>query len=91
MQTCFHRDRDTLARAVRAAVATHRPEVLQMLLARVGSTLFAQGIAGMGARIREDALSMLPLEARATVARHLAPRMDTVAGWRSLFARPGTR
>jgi hypothetical protein len=86
MQTCFHRDRTTLARAVRAAVAAHRPDILHALLARVGSARFAQGVAGLGARIREDALSMLSLEAPAAVAGHRAARLNTVARWRTVFA-----
>lgn len=85
MQTCFHRDRDTLERAIRAAVAAHRPEVLQSLLARAGSALFAKSIAALSARVRDDALSMLSLEARAAVARHLASPAASVAAWRSFF------
>jgi hypothetical protein len=71
MLFCFHSDRDTLQRALRAAVTAHRPDVLHDLLARQGEARFADGLTGLTARVLADALSMLPADRRADVVRHL--------------------
>ena len=91
MQTCFHRDRATLERAVRAAIAAHRPEVLRTLLGRSGSALFARTLGGLNARVRDDALSLLSLESRAAVERHLPACQGSGSGWRAFFLQLGLR
>ena len=71
MLFCFHRDRDTLRRALHAAVAAHRCDHLRELLARHGEVHFAGALAALSSRARSDALSMLLLDRCASVIRHL--------------------
>jgi hypothetical protein len=54
--------RTALSRALKAAVAAHRPSVLLDLLASHGATAFASASSRMSARVLADLLSMLPSE-----------------------------
>ena len=72
MLFCFHRHRDTLQRALRAAVAAHRSDIVRDLLGRQGEALFAGGLAGLSARAVADTLSMLPIDQREGVVSCLS-------------------
>ncbi|MBJ7262359.1 MAG: hypothetical protein JHC61_00860 [Burkholderiaceae bacterium] len=61
----------SLRRALRAAVASHRPAALQALLASHGEVAFAQGIAGFSDRVIADALTMLADQNCSCVLSHL--------------------
>lgn len=63
--------RDALQRALRAALASHRPDVLHDLLQCHGPATFAFALAGSSARAMADALSLLTPPQRAAVYRHL--------------------
>lgn len=52
---------DVLHRAVKAAVASHRPGALRALLASHGHRAFAKGLSGLSSRATADALTMLCL------------------------------
>ena len=60
-----------LRRALRAAVASHRPVALRALLASHGEVAFAQGIAGFSDRVISDALTMLVDSNCSVVLSHL--------------------
>ena len=77
MLFCFHRDRDTLRRALHAAVAAHRSDHLRELLARQGEARFAGALATLSPRARSDALSMLQPDRRVCVIRHLPRALQT--------------
>ena len=59
--------RTALARALKAAVAVHRPSVLIDLLANHGDAAFASASSRLSQRALADALSMLPPETRVRV------------------------
>ncbi|MCL7714983.1 hypothetical protein [Stenotrophomonas mori] len=62
---------DVLQRALRAAVAAHRPAALRALLHARGERAFARALGDLSGRVVADALSMLPAAARGGVLRHL--------------------
>ena len=51
---------DAVQRALRAAVASHRPAALRALLASHGERVFARVLSDLSSRAIADALSMLP-------------------------------
>jgi len=65
------RNTDSLQRALRAAVAGHRVDLVRWLLDEHGARLFAQALVPCSSRVMADALSLLPEPARAEVGRHL--------------------
>jgi len=56
----FTRTRDALPRALRAAIAAHRPLVLRDLLESHGEAAFAAALSQCSGRVIADALSLLP-------------------------------
>jgi len=70
----FIRRRDTLQRALQAAVASHRAPLLRALYARHGDSAFAAALAAAPGRVIADALSMLAPADRVRVQRKL-PRI----------------
>ncbi|MDY0310447.1 MAG: hypothetical protein RBR29_11765 [Castellaniella sp.] len=68
----FTRPSDGLLRALRTAVAMHRPTDLRTLLACHGEPAFARALAGLSGRVIADALSMLSAADRMAVRRHLS-------------------
>lgn len=72
------RSRDSLQRALHAAIAAHRPLVLRHLLATHGVAAFAAALSPNSARAIADALSLLPAEHRETVACRLHPTVHGV-------------
>ena len=68
----FTRTRDALPRAVRAAIAAHRPLALRELLEMHGETAFASALSQCSGRVIADALSLLPRQESADVLRHLS-------------------
>lgn len=82
-----------LQRALRAAVATHRADILCRLLAAHGVRAFAKAVSGFPARVLADALSLLPGEDRIRVLVRLSrparrrlrqpgPAVAMLQGWR---------
>ncbi|QNH15007.1 hypothetical protein HEP74_00120 [Xanthomonas sp. SS] len=82
-----------LHRALRAAVAMHRADILCQLLAAHGVRAFGKALSGFPARVLADALSLLPGEDRIRVLVRLSrsarrrlrqpgPAMAAVPGWR---------
>lgn len=69
----FFRTRDTLRRALQAAVAAHRPPLVRELFAGHGAAAFAAALAHCSSRVVDDALSMLP-EPHRTAVFHRLPR-----------------
>lgn len=65
-----HRN-DALQRALRAAVASHRPAALRALLTSHGNRAFAGALSDLSGRVIADALSMLFASDRAAVLCHL--------------------
>lgn len=65
----FNRPPKALARALREAIATHRPVVVQALLESHGAAKLAAALAECSPRVIDDALTMLPLASRKGVAR----------------------
>lgn len=78
--------RAALSRALKAAVAAHRPSVLLDLLASHGDAAFASASSRMSTRALADALSMLPPEARVRVFGRLSRSGRRIAS--GLNARP---
>ena len=68
----FTRTRDALPRALRAAIAAHRPLVLRDLLESHGATAFAAALSQCSGRVIADALSLLPRQESADVFGHLS-------------------
>jgi hypothetical protein len=68
----FTRTHDALQRALRAAIAAHRPLVLRELLASHGETAFAAALSPCTGRVIADALSMLPRQESDGVLRQLS-------------------
>ena len=62
---------DAFQRALRAAVAVHRPATLRALLASHGERAFASALADLSGRVIADALSMLAAPDRASVLNQL--------------------
>lgn len=62
---------DVLLRALRAAVAAHRPAALRSLVHARGERAFARALGELSGRVIADALSMLPAPERAGVLQHL--------------------
>jgi hypothetical protein len=60
-----------LRRAVRAAVAAHRPQVVRALLDSQGPRAFADALSGCSGRVAADVLTMLPIAQRACVVQRL--------------------
>ncbi len=83
----FTRTRDALPRALRAAIAAHRPLALRALLESHGATAFAAALSQCSWRVIEDALSLLPRQESADVLDHLSD--DAQAHQRS--SREGVR
>jgi hypothetical protein len=79
--------RAPLARALRAAVAAHRPDLVRTLYARHGHAAFAGALRTERPRIAEDALSMLPAATRATVRRRLSRTSEATTGAAALPIR----
>lgn len=67
----FTRPTDAFVRALRAAIATHRPAALRALLASHGNRAFARALGNLSGRVIADALSMLPTPERDSVLQHL--------------------
>lgn len=65
------RPRDTLQRALRAAVAAHRATFVRELLASHGEKALARALNDLSGRVIADTLSMLPEPERTQVLRHL--------------------
>jgi hypothetical protein len=61
------RPHDALQRALRAAVATHRPETLRALVAAHGERACAQALCELSGRAIADALSLLTASQRSAV------------------------
>lgn len=83
---------DAFLRAVRAAIASHRPATLQDLLVAHGARVFAKALSDLSGRVIADALSMLAAPQRAAVLSRLsrtarARLHDTTGGPR--HAAPG--
>jgi hypothetical protein len=76
----FRRDKDALQRALRAAVAAHRCDVLRDLLARQDEIRFAGALSGLSARVIADAISMLSADERIRVARRLPAALRRLPG-----------
>jgi len=74
------RSDDVFVRAVRAAVANHRPASLRSLLASHGDRAFARALGDLSGRVIADALSMLPVPERANVLSHLPRAARTRLG-----------
>jgi hypothetical protein len=70
----FFRSRDTLRRALRDAVATHRAALLRELCAQHGERAFAAALSGASGRVIADVLSMLGAAERARVHTRLSRR-----------------
>jgi hypothetical protein len=68
---------DTLRRALRAAIAAHRPLVVQHLAASHGAAAIAAALSAGSARVIADALSMLPHADRVGVSRRLPRHLST--------------
>ena len=68
----FTRTRYALPRALRAAIAAHRPLVLRDLLERHGETAFAAALSQCSGRVIADALSQMPRQESADVLGHLS-------------------
>ncbi len=86
---------DAFQRALRAAVAAHRPVTLRALLASHGDRAFANALADLSGRVIADALSMLAAPDRASVRNRLPraarQRLCDVESQRvraSAYARP---
>lgn len=82
-----------LQRALRAAVAMHRADILCRLLAAHGVRAFAKAVSAFPARVLADALSLLPGEDRIRVLVRLSraarrrlhrprPAVAMLPGWR---------
>lgn len=67
----FVRSNDAFQRALRAAVASHRPAALRALLASYGDKAFAKALSDLSGRVIADALSMLAAPDRTAVLSHL--------------------
>ena len=67
----YTRTHDAYQRALRAAVASHRPAVLRVLLASHGDRAFAKALSDLSGRVIADALSMLGAPGRADVLNRL--------------------
>jgi hypothetical protein len=63
---------DAFLRALRAAIASHRPAALHALLASHGERAFARALSDLSGRVIADALSMLPAPDRAGVLGRLS-------------------
>lgn len=63
---------DAFLRAVRAAIASHRPATLHDLLAAHGASVFARALSDLSGRVIADALSMLAAPQRAAVLGRLS-------------------
>lgn len=63
------RPKDTLQRALHAAIAAHRPLVLRHLFVTHGEAAFRAALASSSARVVADALSMLAADDRDASAR----------------------
>lgn len=86
---------DTFQRALRAAVAAHRPVTLRALLASHGERAFANALADLSGRVIADALSMLAAPDRAGIQNRLPraarQRLRDIEGQHaraSAYARP---
>ncbi|MDA8450534.1 hypothetical protein M5C97_17220 [Acidovorax sp. NCPPB 3859] len=66
------RSDDAFQRALRAAVASHRPAVLRSLLTSRGERAFAEALGDLSGRVIADALSMLTASERARVSSRLS-------------------
>lgn len=66
------REHAALLRAIRAAIAAHRPLGLRALLESHGETAFAAALSQFSGRVIADALSMLPRQESAGVLGHLS-------------------
>ncbi|CAM4199084.1 hypothetical protein [Bordetella muralis] len=66
------RPNDAFQRALRAAVASHRPAALHALLVSHGERAFARALSDLSGRVIADALSMLPARDHAAVSCHLS-------------------
>ncbi|MCC8535810.1 hypothetical protein ACDH70_00190 [Xanthomonas axonopodis pv. poinsettiicola] len=71
MQLLYTHRNDALRRALRAAVASHRPAALRALLNSQGNQAFAWALSDLSGRVIADALSMLVAADRAAVLCHL--------------------
>ena len=84
----FTRSRDALPRALRAAIAAHRPFVLRDLLESHGETAFAAALSQCSGRVIADVLSLLLRQESADVFERLsevaqARRRSTCEGARA--------
>jgi hypothetical protein len=66
--------RATLLRALLAAVASHRADLLRRLVDEQGERCVAGALSRCSARVLDDALSMMQRDRRAAVMRHLPRR-----------------
>lgn len=90
----FDRSRGALQRALRAAIAAHRPSALRTAVAAQGHRACAKALAGLSSQVIADALSMLAAPDRAGVLTHLPratrkrlSRVDSVGDGASSIAR----
>lgn len=93
----YTRSDDAFLRALRAAVASHRPAVLRALLASHGDRAFAKALGDLSGRVIADALSMLAVPDRAGVlsrlpraARNRLREFEGSSPCDSLYARTAT-
>ena len=68
----YTRTDDAFQRALRAAVAFHRPAAVRALWASGGDRAFAKALSDLSGRVIADALSMLCAADRAGVLHHLS-------------------
>jgi hypothetical protein len=68
----FTRTDNPFQRALRAAVAAHRPAALRTLLTSHDERVFAKALSDLSGRVIADALSMLNASDRASVSSHLS-------------------
>lgn len=66
------RPNDAVQRALRAAVAFHRPVALRALLASHGERVFARALSDLSSHVIVDTLSMLSAQDHAQVWRRLS-------------------
>lgn len=89
------RHSDVFQRALRAAVAAHRPVTLRALLASHGEKAFANALADLSGRVIADALSMLAAPDRTSIrdrlpraARQRLRDVESPQVHTSAYARP---
>jgi len=72
----FVRPASACQRALRAAIAAHRPAALRALLAQYGDQVFVRALRHFSNRVIDDALSMLSASDRARIRMRLCAVTD---------------